>query len=106
MKQDLDTQNEEPTNTLKTPESCYVPLDVELEVGIVKWGETGYYRTDWGQVADNIDNLHEFVNMKNEQLGVTKAQWNAMHFCSMFGNWGNYFFTVVNYQKREDILNV
>ena len=89
-------------NENSVPRSCYVPLQVELEAGIVKFGEGGYYRTDWGQVADTQDKLQDIVDFKNVQLGVTRAQAHAMHDCSMFNCWQNYEKLVETWQKAYD----
>ena len=78
---------------------CCVPLQVELEVGIVIFGETGYHKTDWGQVAKNEKELFEFVDRKNKALGVSKAEAEAMHSCSLFDCWHNYDAIVESYNK-------
>lgn len=62
------------------PDACYVKMpytDAEgIEVGIVKRGEKGYYKTPYS--GDEVDNM-------NEMLGVTKSQAAAMYAGSMFG---------------------
>ena len=89
-------------NENSVPRSCYVPLQVELEAGIVKFGESGYYKTTWGQVADSQDDLQAFVDTRNERLGITKAQAQAMHDCSMFDCWQNYEELVETWQTVYD----
>ena len=67
------------------PEQCYVYLPTSQEIGIVKKGESGYYRSDLSPVYG--ENGQEFVDELNQRGGVTKAQAAAMSAGSMFG-WG------------------
>ncbi len=90
------------TNENSVPCSCYVPLQVELEAGIVKFGESGYYPTTWGKVADNRNDLFAFVDARNERLGVTKAQAQAMQSCSMFKCWEKYESLLKTWQTVYD----
>lgn len=65
------------------PERCYIYLPTTREIGIVKKGESGYYRTD---LADGEpDAMRELVDSMNKKLGITKAQAEAMKSGSMFG---------------------
>lgn len=69
------------------PDQCYVYVQTEHKIGIVKKGETGYYKTDILE-SNNIkshDEAKAFVDELNENLGVTKAQARAMMAGSMFG---------------------
>lgn len=65
------------------PEQCYVYLPTSQEIGIVKKGEMGYYRSDLSPVYG--ESGQEFVNELNRQGGVNKAQAAAMSTGSMFG---------------------
>lgn len=67
------------------PEQCYVYLPTSQEIGIVKKGEMGYYRSDLSPVYG--ESGQEFVDELNQRGGVTKAQAAAMMAGSMFG-WG------------------
>ena len=67
------------------PEQCYVFVQTENCVGIVKKGESGFYRTDIQGGKPSETNA--LVNEMNEKLGLTKAQVEAMKAGSMFG-WG------------------
>lgn len=67
------------------PEQCYVYLPTSQEIGIVKKGEMGYYRSDLSPVYG--ESGQEFVDELNRQGGVNKAQAAAMLAGSMFG-WG------------------
>lgn len=60
------------------PEMCYVFIATENAVGIVKWGENGYYKTDY---PHNFTN--EVVDEMNEKLGLTKKESDSMMYCSM-----------------------
>lgn len=69
------------------PEHCYVYLLTENRIGIVKKGESGYYKTDLLE-SNNIKSHNEaesFVDELNGKLGVTRAQREAMMAGSMFG---------------------
>lgn len=65
------------------PEQCYIYLPTTKEIGIVKKGENGYYRTDLanGEPAS----MRDLVDSMNKKLGVTKAQAEALKSGSMFG---------------------
>lgn len=65
------------------PEQCYVYLPTSQEIGIVKKGESGYYRSDLSPVYG--ERGQEFVDELNRQGGVSKAQAAAMLAGSMFG---------------------
>ena len=65
------------------PEQCYVYLPTSNEIGIIKKGETGYYKTD---LTDGVPGeMKELVDSMNRKLGVTKGQAEAMKAGSMFG---------------------
>lgn len=64
------------------PEQCYVYVQTENEIGIVKKGESGYYKTDIeGGKPSERKALADEYNCKS---GVTKAQAEAMKAGSMF----------------------
>ena len=65
------------------PERCYTYVITRNEIGIIKKGESGYYRTDIS-VHDSKDGK-EMANDLNEKLGVSRAQAEAMKAGSMFG---------------------
>ena len=67
------------------PEQCYVFVQTENCVGIVKKGESGFFRTDIQGGKPSETNA--LVNEMNEKLGLTKDQTEAMKAGSMFG-WG------------------
>ena len=53
------------------------------EIGIIKKGETGYYKTD---LTDGVPGeMKELADSMNRKLGVTKGQAEAMKTGSMFG---------------------
>lgn len=79
------------------PDMCYVYIESENRVGIVKKGEVGYYP------ATNIDpNLTEpeqlkaFVNERNAILDIDERTMEIMKTKSMFG-WGD--------KKEESIID-
>ena len=65
------------------PEKCYVFVQTENCVGIVKKGESGFFRTDIQGGKPSETNA--LVNDMNEKLGLTKDQTEAMKAGSMFG---------------------
>lgn len=65
------------------PDMCYGLLPSDNSVIIIKKGEKGYYRTDYG-IPENPE---EFVAKMNEKLGVTPEQRMVMELRSMSGNW-------------------
>ena len=64
------------------PEQCYVFVQTENCVGIVKKGESGFYRTDIQGGKPSETNA--LVNEMNEKLGLSKGQAEAMKAGSMF----------------------
>ena len=65
------------------PEQCYVFVQTENCVGIVKKGESGFYRTDIQGGKPSETNA--LVNEMNKKLGLSKGQAEAMKAGSMFG---------------------
>lgn len=65
------------------PEQCYVFVQTENCIGIVKKGESGFYRTDIQGGKPSETNA--LVNEMNEKLGLSKGQAEAMKAGSMFG---------------------
>ena len=65
------------------PEVCYSILPSTGDVIIIKHGESGYYRCEYS-TEDKAFN-REFANDQNANLGVSKAQVEAMLAGSMYG---------------------
>lgn len=65
------------------PEICYSILPSTGDVIIIKHGESGYYRCEYS-TEDKAFN-REFANDRNANLGVSKAQIEAMLAGSMYG---------------------
>ena len=65
------------------PEVCYSILPGTGDVIIIKHGESGYYRCEYS-TEDKAFN-REFANDRNANLGVSKAQVEAMLAGSMYG---------------------
>lgn len=72
-------------NKIVFPEICYgLNIEGKDDEGYygklicIKWGEKGYYRTDY---TDNY--RKEDVNLFNERLGVSPKEAEAMKICSM-----------------------
>lgn len=65
------------------PEQCYVYIQSSNEIGIVKKGENGYYKTyiEGGKPSERKALADEY----NRRAGVNKAQAEAMKAGSMFG---------------------
>lgn len=65
------------------PEVCFSILPSTGDVIIIKHGESGYYRCEYS-TEDKAFN-REFANDRNANLGVSKAQVEAMLTGSMYG---------------------
>ena len=65
------------------PEHCYIYLPTTKEIGVVKKGESGYYRSDLSPVYG--EDGKQFVEELNRKGGITKAQEAAMLAGSMYG---------------------
>lgn len=63
---------------MKHPELVY-SRDINNNCTIIKWGESGYYKTDYpeGGYTDSV------INELNGKLGVTPNERKAMEICSM-----------------------
>ena len=83
------------------PAQCYVFLPTTQEIGIVKKGESGYYRSDLSPVYGQDGKA--FVEELNRQGGVTKAQAAAMSAGSMFG-WACPAADPKSYDKNGQLL--
>lgn len=60
------------------PETCYVYIPTDHSVGIVKWGERGYYKTNFPH-----DFTWETVAEINDRSGYSRTEIRAMQICSM-----------------------
>lgn len=83
------------------PAQCYVFLPTTQEIGIVKKGEAGYYRSDLSPVYGQDGKA--FAEELNRQGGVTKAQAAAMSAGSMFG-WACPAADPKSYDKNGQLL--
>ena len=83
------------------PEQCYVYLPTTQEIGIVKKGEKGYYRSELSPVYG--EDGKDFVDEMNRSGGVTKAQAEAMSAGSMFG-WATPAADPANYDEQGKLL--
>ena len=61
------------------PEMCYVYVEVGAEIGVVKFGEKGYYQTEY----DSSQSNEQYVKKLNSQLGVSENEASAMKILSM-----------------------
>ena len=79
------------------PEMCY-SNNYKDDCIIIKWGEPGYYETDYpkGKYTDDV------IDKLNANGGITPQQRRAMEICSMVAqdnpnlNWENHYNTVIN----------
>lgn len=82
------------------PEMCYIYVESSMGIGIVKWGECGYYITNYDKkTQQNI----QLVNKLNSQLGISENEAEAMKILSMNGSiekndeeWQKKFDEIVN----------
>lgn len=80
---------------MRKAEMCYVLLPTQdYSVGVVKWGECGYYPTNYptGYTQEAVDKM-------NERLGVEKLVVEAMVICSM-----NRFSSAEEWEKHFDMV--
>lgn len=68
------------------------------ELGIIKWGESGYYPTNY---PDNY--TQEMVDTLNERIGVSKAEAHSMEMCSRANpdNWEEHFNKCMNIYNKH-----
>lgn len=78
----------------RKPQMAYAIRPMTREVVIVKFGEEGFYQTDYGVQS------REWVEDQNAKLGVDAPTASAMAVCSVFGDWTK-FETI-----RDDMLSV
>lgn len=78
----------------REPRMAYAIRPMTKEVIIVKFGEEGFYQTDYGVQS------REWVEDQNAKLGVDAPTASAMALCSVFGDWTK-FETI-----RDDMLSV
>ena len=71
-------------NLAKLPDMCYGVLGTTNELIILKKGEIGYWKTNYGP-APSYEEANEWCDLVNTNLGVTRAQRMAMEHGSMFG---------------------
>lgn len=84
------------------PEMIY-SHDINNNCTIIKWGESGYYETDYpkGKYTDDI------INELNAQQEVTPAERKAMEICSMaaqnnsFLNWDKHYNMVLEMLNKK-----
>ena len=88
------------------PDTCWVWL-VGNDIGVVKWGESGYYRTDYpsGKYTE------ELVAELNDKSGYTRTEIEAMQMCSMAyipqteEAWNKHFQTCCDIIDRHNEVN-
>lgn len=68
----------------KLPPLCFALHQTDLVPILVLRGEMGYYGIEMGEPPDD---LAEWVRLRNESLGVSRYQMEAMVTGSMFGCW-------------------
>ena len=71
------------SNINKLPRECYRVMEVSYEIIRVVRGMQGYYPTDIPTVSR--DHAQMLADKMNKELGVTKAEAEAMFVGSLFG---------------------
>lgn len=84
-------------NTL--PDMCYTYLSGSNEIGLIKKGEEGYYKTEYLCVDDTEIN-EDLVRELNAKLGVSVIEKHCMVLGSLFG-WDAPGAHVENYTAEE-----
>ena len=83
---------------MEHPEYCW-SHDLSNNCTVIKWGESGYYKTDYPKGKYN----DEVIDELNEKSGITKAERRAMEQCSLVAqynpnlNWDEFF---ADFKKR------
>lgn len=73
-------------NIAKLPEMCFAKCLRTNTLIRIKAGESGYYKTEQPPLHILGDmTIDEYIDYRNERLGVTKIQREAMEVGSMFG---------------------
>jgi len=83
------------------PNFCY-SKDLNNNCIIIKWGESGYYKTDYpkGKYTD------ELIDEINESGGISKAERNAMECCAMASqnnpnlNWDEHYKMIMEIKRK------
>ncbi|MFZ5856739.1 MAG: hypothetical protein ACOYZ6_07910 [Chloroflexota bacterium] len=86
------------SSAARDPQMAYAIRPMTGEVIIVKFGEDGFYPTDYGVQSS------EWVKEQNEKLGIDEATAEAMAMCSMFGNWER-FESIRDGMKQAMLMN-
>lgn len=71
------------SNLEKLPRECYHVMEISNDIVRVMRGMQGYYPTDITVVSR--DHARMLTDKMNKELGVTKAQAEAMFVGSLFG---------------------
>jgi hypothetical protein len=87
----------------KLPEICYSASIETNEVVILKRGEKGFWKTDWGPMKD-YDTALSVAMTKNDMMGISPEQHDAMVCGSTRGSYGRYYNPEQDYDKRLDLL--
>ena len=85
------------------PDFCY-SNDINNNCTIIKWGESGYYRTDYpeGKYTDDI------IDELNKKMGITPEQRYAMECCSIVAqdrpdlNWVEHYKMCLDPYVKDD----
>ena len=91
---------------MNKPEMCYVFVESSNEIGIVKWGESGYYRTT---ISSSIENKKHTVKELNERhFEIDELEAEAMMICSMNDNlkaedWEKHYDFVLSALRKEKV---
>lgn len=78
----IEKAKEAETNQL--PEMCYYYIPTSNEIGLIKRGKSGYYKTEYNCVSDREIN-EDVVRDLNAALGVSILEKQCMVLGSMFG---------------------
>lgn len=87
---------------MKHPEMIY-SHDINNNCTIIKWGESGYYETDYpkGKYTDDV------IDDLNSQVEITSMERKAMEICSMAAqnnpnlNWEKHYSMVLEMLNKK-----
>lgn len=97
LEESIEVKEEALPSNDELPDMCYVYIESENRVGIVKKGEIGYYpATNVDPNLTEPEQLKAFVNDRNKILDIDERTMEIMKTKSMFG-WGD--------KKEEGIVD-
>ena len=74
-------------------EFCYALKNTDQTLIGIYEGQTGYHQLGGKTTQEEVDT-------KNSKIGVSRAEAETMHMCSMFDSWGRYSTILKMFQEK------